>query len=407
MALSDGLSLREHIQIVTLDDMAGFAKAAVTFLPGKILGIARPNIWVISELPDKARDNGYWLFRFIRTEHPELPVYYPIRHTAPDYSKVAELGNVVEYGSLKHFVLYWAAKKYMGTTKQHGYPHQRVCMLFALNKLVKQKYVFLNHGFARGYSGIVDALKTNYALVFAMSSLEKKILVEMNHQPPERVQAIGFCRHDNLNDSLLDNRLLLFMPTWRMWLDSRYLKDPDELRERKQLFLESSYYHRIQELLCSPRLVAFLEDNDLRLVVYLHSYAQGYATEFQSTCSRITIAYESDYDVQDLLKRASYLITDYSSIVFDYAYMKKPCCYYQFDAEEFSQKQYAECDYYTYEQNGFGPIFFELDDVLDDMETSHANGFHMLQEYVERVNAFFPSFGTDHCRQTFEIIEAL
>lgn len=407
MAFHDGLSLMDHVRIVRLDDVAGFAKAAVTFVPGKILGLVRPDVWVVSELADKARDNGYWLFRHIRREHPERHVYYPIRHDAPDYAKVADLGNVVEYGTLRHFVLYWAAKKYIGTTKQHGYPHQRVCMLLALNHLVRQRYVFLNHGFARGKSGIVDASKTYYDLVFAMSEREKRILVDINHQPEERVKAIGFCRHDNLDDSLREDDLVLFMPTWRMWLDARYLTDPEERRGKEREFMASPYRVRIQQMLESPRLLRFLEDNDLRMVVYLHSYAQGYAGAFRPGSERIRIASERDDDVQDLLKRASYLVTDYSSVVFDYAYMKKPCCYYQFDAEEFAQKQYAESEYYTYERDGFGPVCTELDEVLDDLEAAHSAGFAMAPRYRERVERFFPSFGKDHCEQTFRIIDAL
>lgn len=407
MPLADGLSLMEHIQIVTWDDVAGFAKAALTFVPGKVLGAIRRDVWVVSELPNKARDNGYWLFKHIRENHPARPVYYPIHRDAPDYKRVAGLGNVVEYGSLRHFVLYWAAKKYIGTTKQHGYPHQRVGLLLSLNRLIKQKYVFLNHGFARGHSGIVDAHNTNYTAVFAMSALEKQILVECNHQPPERVYDIGFCRHDNLNDSLLNKKLVLFMPTWRMWLDSRYLKDPKELEERRQEFLQSPYHERIQELLSSPRLASLLEQRDLHMIVFLHSYAQGYGSAFECPCNRITMAYESDHDVQELLKQAAYLITDYSSVVFDYAYMKKPCCYYQFDAEEFAEKQYPESEYYTYEKNGFGPVLNTLDEVLDDLEASHDDGFCMEPTYRQRVEDFFPSFGTTHCAQTFAIIDSL
>lgn len=406
MAFSDGLSLKEHLQIVTLDDLVGFAKVALSFVPGRMLRLRTPDIWVVSETADTARDNGYWFFRYMRKNHPKRPVYYPIRSTSADYHKVQSLGNVVEYGSFRHFVLYWAAKTYIGTTKQHGYPHERVCMLLALNRLVKQKYVFLNHGFARGYSKITDALATNYSLFFAMSELEKKIVVNLNHQPPERVHAIGFCRHDNLNDELLDKRLVLFMPTWRMWLDYRHKTDPQEIEETKRAFLSSSYYAHIQELLNSKRLATFLDDNDLRMIVYLHGYAQIHAYNFSSGSPRIELAPREE-DVQTLLKRAAYLITDYSSIVFDYAYMKKPCCYYQFDAQEFTEHQYAESEYYTYEDNGFGPVLTTLDEVLDNMEESFEQGFVMPELYRQRVESFFPSFGTDHCQQTFEIIDKL
>ena len=36
------------------------------------------------------------------------------------------------------------------------------------------------------------------------------------------------------------------------------------------------------------------------------------------------------------------MITDYSSVAIDFAYMKKPTLYYQFDEEKFRRGQYAQ-----------------------------------------------------------------
>ena len=63
-----------------------------------------------------------------------------------------------------------------------------------------------------------------------------------------------------------------------------------------------------------------------------------------------------NYDVQDLLKRSKILITDYSSVFYDFAYMKKEVIYYQFDYNDFFKKHY-EIGNFNFEKNGFGPIF--------------------------------------------------
>ena len=68
---------------------------------------------------------------------------------------------------------------------------------------------------------------------------------------------------------------------------------------------------------------------------------QPFLSEFEGN-KRIKIASTEEYDVQTVLKESAYLITDYSSISFDFAYMKKPLCYFQFDYAEFREKHYPE-----------------------------------------------------------------
>ena len=63
-----------------------------------ILKITRPNQWLICEDRNEARDNGYWLYRYIRQNHPEQDVVYAICKKAADYPKVRDLGKVISYG---------------------------------------------------------------------------------------------------------------------------------------------------------------------------------------------------------------------------------------------------------------------------------------------------------------------
>ena len=119
------------------------------------------------------------------------------------------------------------------------------------------------------------------------------------------------------------------------------------------------------------------------------------------------IAEKEEYYVQDLLKRAAFLVTDYSSVSCDYVYMKKPMVYYQFDAEEFSEKQYAESQYFTYERDGFGPIAKTLEDVEKELAEACRNKFSMKPEYESRTEKFFQYFGHQHCEKTYQLVEKL
>lgn len=397
-------SLTVLLKILRPRHIIEFLKFGLAFIPGKIWKLFWREMWLITENADTARDNGYWLFRYIRENHPERNVYYMIRKDVSDYRKVEVFGHVIGYRSFLHYMIMWAVTVFVGTTKNHGFPEEATGEFLAGRRICGFRYVFLNHGVARGHSYIVDGKYTYYDMVIAVSEREKQTMVALNNQDPQKIHAIGFCRHDSLDDSILDKKMLLFMPTWRNWLDFRHESDPDTIKQIREAFLRSPYYLRCLELVKSEELADFLEENDLHMTVYLHNYAQAYTQYFHPVSERIRLAEKETDDIQGLLKKAAYLVTDYSSVIFDFAYMKKPCCYYQFDAEDFARNQYAESEYFSYQEDGFGPVYHELEEVIRDMKKSCSSGFVMEDIYRERVESYFPSFGKDHCERTFALI---
>ena len=49
----------------------------------------------------------------------------------------------------------------------------------------------------------------------------------------------------------------------------------------------------------------------------------------------VTSIKQGDIDVQKLIKESKLMITDYSSVAFDFSFLNKPVIYYQFDRNEF------------------------------------------------------------------------
>ncbi|MGW8028016.1 hypothetical protein ACWEYW_13345 [Staphylococcus xylosus] len=63
----------------------------------------RPKVWVVGEKSYKAQDNGFHFFKYMRTHHPELPVYYIIEEDSNEIQNVLPFGNVIYYKSPEHF----------------------------------------------------------------------------------------------------------------------------------------------------------------------------------------------------------------------------------------------------------------------------------------------------------------
>jgi CDP-glycerol glycerophosphotransferase (TagB/SpsB family) len=115
---------------------------------------------------------------------------------------------------------------------------------------------------------------------------------------------------------------------------------------------------------------------------------QKYRKYFTTDSRSVVIASIEEYDIQTLLKESKLLITDYSSVFFDFAYMNKPTIYYQFDEEDFFGSQYDK-GYFDYRDNGFGDVVTQKRALLEAIKKVVNNNFEMEEKYKERIKGFF------------------
>ena len=127
----------------------------------------------------------------------------------------------------------------------------------------------------------------------------------------------GFPRLDGWHHIQVNPRQIVLMPTWRLYL----AQNPNTV------FEETAYFRAYRDLINSPELSNLLIEKDLKLVFYLHHNMRKYVDSFHTDCPNIEVVYRDDtYDIQELLKESALLITDYSSVHFDFAYMASRCC---------------------------------------------------------------------------------
>ena len=131
---------------------------------------------------------------------------------------------------------------------------------------------------------------------------------------------------------------------------------------------------------------------------------QKYARSFHTEFSEIEVVYQDDiYDIQQLLKESALLITDYSSVHFDFAYMNKPVLYYQFDREEFWDKQYKQSSFDA-AKDGFGPVAYGVKSLVYELKQAYANGFTMKSEYQSRMREFYQLYDDHNCDRVYREI---
>ncbi|MGN7854440.1 MULTISPECIES: CDP-glycerol glycerophosphotransferase family protein [Exiguobacterium] len=93
----------------------------------------------------------------------------------------------------------------------------------------------------------------------------------------------------------------------------------------------------------------------------------------------------SDYpDIAELYMASDALITDYSSVMFDFAHLSRPILFYTYDLEHYRDQ--LRGFYFDFEQEAPGPLLstetalFEELNQLDDWHTRYASAFRAFQE---------------------------
>ena len=352
-------------------------------------------IYLVSERGTDARDNGYHFYCFLKKNYPELESYYVIDKKSVDYNKVSSFGNIIQYRSLKHYLIFIAAKYKISTHIMGFSPNMPFYTSFNIKHRLKGKLVFLQHGVIQNNLIGLYKQNTNVDLFICGAKPEHDYVCENFNYKNGEVCYTGLARYDALCDYQVKKQILV-MPTWRVYLKN--LKDDQ--------FLSSNYFKKWHALLNNKRLLEFLDREEIDLIFYPHYEMQPYVTYFSSVGKRVKIADFDHYDVQTLLKESNLLITDYSSVFFDFSYMQKPSVYYQFDAEEFFSKHYQK-GYFDYEKNGFGPVVKDAEILIDEILSICKEEFVLNKEYLARCENFFPLRDKDNCQRIFQEIERL
>lgn len=379
-------------------DIAHIFLFLLAVIPSLIYKIFHPRMWLICDNAMEARDNGYWLFKYIVQEHPECDVVYAIKKSSPDYDRVKDFGKVIPYGSFQHWIYYLAAKVNISSQKS-GKPNAAVCYALEVYGILRNRRVFLQHGIIKDDIPFLHYENTKMRLFVCSTEREWRFVSERFGYPQGWVKNLGLCRLDRLheNNTIKKNQILV-MPTWRSWIGTQ--EDGSRLLDSENSFTDTEYFKVWKHFLCGEALNKLLEQNNLELVFYPHRDMQRFIRFFEIENPHITVAAWPEYDVQTLLMESAYLITDYSSIAMDFAYMKKPLLYYQFDYEQFRGEHYPE-GYFSYRDDGFGPVCTNEKEMLLELEKAIQRGFSNTEEYLCRHRNFFTLYDNHNCERNY------
>lgn len=354
-------------------------------------------LWLVSE-DGQARDNGYHFYRYIRLNHPNDYCFYAIKKNSAKYKDVSRLGNVIHWGSIKHWLYYMSAGLNISSQKGSN-PCPVFWYLIHVSLGLYRNRVFLQHGVTHNDAKWLYYSKTKFKYFICGTKQEYSYIYNNFGYHKNALILAGFARWDNLKDTSRRQKhySILIMPTWRKWLGG----DRNALFEVKD-FEKTDFFIKWEQLLSDEEFASFLREKQITVYFYPHVNMQRFLKSFKAAKSNNIKVVSLDEDIQQFFNKCNVMITDYSSVAFDFAYLNKPVIYYQFDKKQFFSKQYSR-GYFMHERDGFGPVVENKEALINSIKDIYEGG--LLNKYKNNVDTTFLSRRDCNSREIYEAIK--
>lgn len=347
-------------------------------------------IWFYMDFPTIADDNGMHLFKYsIKQNEKNIKKYFVIDKNTPYYEKMKKIGPVIAYHSMKHRILGLFAEKIITSHPDNNYIYAFWGHYPNFAGLLKSSTIFLQHGITlNNISNWLNKYDKNLDFLLTASKKEHESLFKYYYNYDEDIiHLLGFPRFDNLKDE--KTKTILLMPSWR-----RYLT-----KENKYTISNSSYFKTYNSLINNKKLLKKIKEKGYEIIFRPHPHVYQFIDLFDDN-ELIKIDYERG-SYQDLFKKGALLITDYSSVAFDFAYLKKPVLYYQYGEDyHFNLDE----SYFDYETMGFGEVCESEDELIDLIEDYIDNDCKMKEKHIQNVEDYFTFTDQNNCKRVHEAI---
>lgn len=361
--------------------------------------------WVLMDRDIQADDNAEHLYRYVRQHYPEQEMYFTLNRDSADWARLAQEGfNLLAFGTREFERKLRVCDKIISS-----HADAYVVNYFGDNSLQYKDFVFLQHGVIK--DDLSSWLNGKKIAQFITTTLPEYHSIVNDDSPyklgQKEVALTGLPRHDRLlAHNQIHTKQILIMPTWRKFLvgnsgfsGSKRAYNPE--------FMQSSYAQNWHGFLHNP-ILKELNEQGYQIVFALHPQLQEYADEF-SLPEFIQLYCYSEGNIQALFQQSSIMITDYSSVAFEMAYLHKAVLYYQFDYDEvFNQgKHLYQKGYFDYERDGFGAVAYDEASLVSALLCLVQNHDKPSETHLQRMKNTFAFRDGQNCERVYQAIVAL
>lgn len=383
-----------------------FSQSKLIFILRLLYWLTRPyfrkkRIWMMYDKFYKGGDSSEYFYRYSAKKNDGIKKYYIIDENTSDYKRLVKDGyKPVKTRSLMHRLVFLNSDIVFITNSTafsfNGYGVDRSRYIRGLCNFPT---VCLQHGLSVQKCAIAQQrIFDNTRLYFIASKYEKQNLLHhaYEYEGFDILKLTGIARYDGLKND--DKRQILISPTWRMYNSMPVRLSEGVKRDYNPEFKKTVYYRIYNELIKNKKLISTAEQNGYAIKYLLHPIISSQANDFDTTGPVEVIPSAGNINYEKILTQSSLLVTDYSGIQFDFAYMKKPVVY--FHPEELPPHYEDGC--FFYESMGFGEICTHTSMLVDTLCAYMQNNCVMDEKYKNRVDDFFAYSDHNNCERIYK-----
>jgi CDP-glycerol glycerophosphotransferase (TagB/SpsB family) len=369
--------------------------------------------WVVMDRVHDADDNGERLFEYLRTMRPDINAWFVLEKDTPDWRRIGASGEtrLVAHGSLRWKLLMLNAAWLLSS--HADIPIVRPPEIMRLVAGATWKFGFLQHGVTKDDLSLW--LNRRWLDLFVVSTepeLDSVVADGTSYiYTRKETRNTGLPRFDRLlgkgrEVGAANRDLVIIAPTWRNWLTL----PPEAATQRREVddtFWTSEYYRNWLAVLTSDEVRAASRRRGWRIGFMPHPNVQSILAEMNLPSDVEPLAF-AGVDVQALYARCALLVTDYSSVAFNIAYLDAPVVYFQFDRDQMlGGLHVGRQGYFDYFRDGFGPVVTEPDEAIKAIVAQIELGSRPTPEYQARINATLVNRDGRACERVVAAVEEL
>jgi hypothetical protein len=387
----------------------GWKVRATTMLASSPLARRFAKAWVFIDREEGGDDSAEHLYRWVRAHRPDVNAWFLLSPAAHDWQRLeAEGFRLMGPGMMRKLLLLNAEH----IISSHAEFVHAGFDRHLYGGAMQWRYTFLQHGVIM--NDLSHWLNGCDFDVFVASSPAEHAALVSDDGPyiftEREVTLTGLPRHDRLlhiaaglDSAQVD--ALLVMPTWRGGLvDER--SDADAAAHMAAI-AASPYIKHWSALLGSEELRDLAAAHGKRIVFMPHRNAVPYIAAF-NVPAYVEVVIPDGGVFQHVLARSAGLVTDFSSVAFEMAFLRRAIFYYQFDRDRFYSGDHNwRKGYFDHDQDGFGPVALDHAAMMDELRQYFADDCRPQSAYLARMQHAMPYHDTDACQRVFERILAL
>lgn len=363
--------------------------------------LKRRPIWMYLDKIYKGGDSSEYLYRYASKQKNNFRHYYLIDKNATDYKRLKKDGfKPLVRGSILHrLVFLMADMMVISNSTVFAFNNFGMANSAYIRDLVDFHVCCVQHGMSVQKIAIAqNRLRDNTRLYFCASEYEIENLSRpvYDYVGYDALKLTGVPRYDGLVNN--DKKQIMISPTWRMQAAVPVRTSEGEQRDYNPMFKESTYYKVFNSLINDQRLIDAAKKYGYKIKYVLHPIVSAQVDDFDKNEYVDIVPAVGDMSYEQMFCESSLMVTDFSGIQFDFAYMRKPLVYLH---HKDIPQHYEEGSFF-YDTMGFGEICHDNDELIDLLCEYMANGCQMKEEYVRRADDFFYYDDHNNCERIYK-----